>query len=118
VVRVVVTFKRTVSGLLADGRDRLATELVLARSVTVGAENPTVTQWCHSHAIPTTESGASWRQLTEGRDGERNQERQRGETDVTDTHAQELRWDGNVENRDYYNISSESNRSRFVIMGL
>lgn len=74
-VRVAPAFKRTVSDLLADGRDRLATELLLTRRVTVGADNTAVTQCSHSHAIPTTWSpvrrGAN---LRKEEVGERNQE--------------------------------------------
>jgi hypothetical protein len=92
VVIVVPAFKGTVSVLLSDGSDRLVTELVLTRRVTVRAENTAVTQCSHSHAIPTTWSpvrrGAN---LRKEEVGERNQERQSGgDTDVSGAHAQEL----------------------------
>jgi hypothetical protein len=63
------------------------TVLVARRCGTVHGGITTATQWSHSHA---TDTGASRRQLSEGRDDERNQEGKRGEETALAAHAQEL----------------------------
>jgi hypothetical protein len=104
--------KRTGPGLVAAGRDRIATETALSRRVT-GGVNTTVTQWSHSHAVPTTHSpvrrGANLRKEEEGNVSRRS--RRGRDTVVTGTHAQETSQIQTV-------IPSESKLGAFVTMAL
>lgn len=89
--------------------DRIATESVLARRVT-GGVNTTVTQWSHSHAVPTTYSpvrrGANLRKEEEGNVTGRS--RRGRDTVVTGAHALELCSDGDITNTDPYPVRIEN----------